>query len=326
MSLWLRKTSELEEYAFKRALWGALVLYLLIVVLLFVCFGPQKHTVALSMPRHAVPVPVMFHSWGKRGSCGMGRAQRLIGVRHLLKRHKKMNKNEKLLKKQSEKKEASRGGIKKKKPQVVESKKITPEKIVPKKTEQKSKEQPKLSIKEPKASKKELAQKEKLVSKKMAEPKKTIPEKTPEKTVKKEATPEPEPELTQEPEQESEDQAALAAESEMDDSNDDDEIEAAFGVSEDGEVFDEEGVSREGLAVMRSVGRAWRPPRGLSPLLSARLIVSLYDDGSIEKVVIEKKSGVLAFDMAARAALWRAEYPSIFWGKNIAVVFGKPAS
>ena len=61
---------------------------------------------------------------------------------------KHLYKNEKLLKKQSEKKEASRGGIKKKKPQVVESKKIPPEKIVPKKTEQKSKEQPKLPIKE----------------------------------------------------------------------------------------------------------------------------------------------------------------------------------
>ncbi|HBY05509.1 MAG: hypothetical protein UV38_C0001G0300 [candidate division TM6 bacterium GW2011_GWE2_42_60] len=326
MSLWLRKTSELEEYARRCALWGALVLYLLTVVLLFICFMPQRHTVALAMPRQVVPAPVMFHSWGKRGSCGMGHAHGLIGARHLLKRRKKQREKKagfisapKRIEKHAAKKAIEEKAVSKKgKPEVGEPKRAISEKREPKKVEAKGKEQQKSPIKEPKVGKQEMAQKEKPVPKKVAE---VIPEKIPEKSAKKEVAPVVEPEQEREPALEEE----LATEQEAD-FNDDDEVEAAFGVSEDGEVFEEDGLSREGLAVMRSVGRAWRPPRGLSPLLSARLIVSLYNDGSIEKVVIEKKSGVLAFDMAARAALWRAEYPSVFWGKNIAVAFGKLAS
>jgi colicin import membrane protein len=94
----------------------------------------------------------------------------------------------------------------------------------------------------------------------------------------------------------------------------------------DGEGFgdgSEGGMSRDGVALINSIGRTWRPPRGLSPMLSARAEVTLAGNGSAEDIKIVEGSGVLAYDMAVRASLLRTEYPRAFWGKTIAVVFGK---
>jgi hypothetical protein len=50
---------------------------------------------------------------------------------------------------------------------------------------------------------------------------------------------------------------------------------------------------------------------------------ALAGNGSAEDIKIVEGSGVLAYDMAVRASLLRTEYPRAFWGKTIAVVFGK---
>lgn len=319
MSLWLRKTSELEEYARKRAIWGALVLYFFIVVLIFICFIPQKHTVSLLIPRNGAPAPVMFYSWGKRGVTGLGRARRFAGAHHLVKKRRKMH----------AKKEKTQRQLKKDK---VEKKPSIPQ-IQPKSSKKKH-EKKDLKARSSSVAKKEDLKKTVLfeqLKQKAKEPpiaiKNSIPIKEKTEKIKTEQKvvqrAEKEKEVVESPclqcpEKKIEQEPVLEQ-----DEEEIEEIEEEVGVFENGTAFDEEGISREGLAVMRSVGRVWHPPRGLSPLLSARLIVSLNNTGSIEKIVIEKKSGVLAFDMAARAALWRAEYPSVFWGKNIAVVFGK---
>lgn len=86
---------------------------------------------------------------------------------------------------------------------------------------------------------------------------------------------------------------------------------------------DGNGMSRDGVALVRALSRTWRPPRGLSTDLSARMRVALATDGRVLGVDVEKGSGVMAYDMAARGALWRAEYPQVFWGKAIVVAFGK---
>ncbi len=100
--------------------------------------------------------------------------------------------------------------------------------------------------------------------------------------------------------------------------------------SDDGDDFDDGGedgeISRDEYALMCAVGRAWRPPRGLKPGLSARLIVAISAQGRAERVDITSSSRVPAYDIAARASLYRAEYPPVFWGKNIAVVFGQAVS
>jgi colicin import membrane protein len=96
---------------------------------------------------------------------------------------------------------------------------------------------------------------------------------------------------------------------------------AADGVAEDAD--DELGVSRDEYALMGAVERAWRPPRGLKPGLAARLTVTVSAQGRADQVAIVVSSRVPAYDIAARAALYRAEYPPVFWGKSIAVVFGQ---
>lgn len=83
------------------------------------------------------------------------------------------------------------------------------------------------------------------------------------------------------------------------------------------------GVSRDECALMAAIGRAWRPPRGLKAGLGARLLVSVSSQGRADRVDIVVSSRVPAYDIAARSSLYRADFPPIFWGKNIAVVFGQ---
>lgn len=84
----------------------------------------------------------------------------------------------------------------------------------------------------------------------------------------------------------------------------------------------EEGVSRDQVALTNSINRTWRPPRGLDVSLTARCRVILRQNGAVEDVQIEQKSGVLAFDMSARATLWRLQYPETYWGKALVIIFG----
>lgn len=155
-----------------------------------------------------------------------------------------------------------------------------------------------------------------------------IPEPEPEPEQPAEVVRESEPENTPgEPEEQTSvsDESAPDQVAADDESADDDEGEGDDD-EDDIDEFDaegsEEGLSRDGVALMRSIGRSWRPPRGLKADLSARLMVRLNGDGKVEDVIIDQKSGVLAYDMAARASLWRAEYPAVFWGKTVAIVFG----
>ncbi|MBN2267181.1 MAG: TonB C-terminal domain-containing protein [Candidatus Babeliaceae bacterium] len=89
-----------------------------------------------------------------------------------------------------------------------------------------------------------------------------------------------------------------------------------------GEDADGGELSRDVAALMHALERVWRPPRGLSAHLAVSARVTLGGKGTVTEVVLEKESGVLAFDMAARAALWRVTYPTGFWGKSIIIVFG----
>lgn len=102
------------------------------------------------------------------------------------------------------------------------------------------------------------------------------------------------------------------------------EITVGSGAAVDGDNgTDENELSRDEYALTCSVGRAWRPPRGLKDGLSARLTVAVSSQGRAESVEIVTSSCVPAYDIAARASLYRTEYPSAFWGKSISVVFGQ---
>ncbi len=75
--------------------------------------------------------------------------------------------------------------------------------------------------------------------------------------------------------------------------------------------------------MMHEVTRAWHPPAGLGGDLTCHVKVAIASNGSVSHVKLEESSGVLAFDMAARAALWRiSEYPRSLWGHEVVIVFG----
>ncbi len=95
--------------------------------------------------------------------------------------------------------------------------------------------------------------------------------------------------------------------------------DACFAVDADSSAeFD-----RDVEAFVGAIRRVWRLPRGLSSSLHAQVLLVLSAGGSVESASIMQSSGVVAYDLAARAALHRAVYPAVFWGKRIMVEFGK---
>jgi len=74
-------------------------------------------------------------------------------------------------------------------------------------------------------------------------------------------------------------------------------------------------------AIQGEVEKNWRPPVGLSKDLSCCVKVLVGWDGSIEHVTIDKPSGVLVYDIAARMAVARLQMPQMAKGKEINITF-----
>lgn len=85
-------------------------------------------------------------------------------------------------------------------------------------------------------------------------------------------------------------------------------------------------VDRDIEAFVAAIRRVWRLPRGLRSDLKAHVLLELGTQGAVVKVSVVRSSGVVAYDLAARAALHRAQYPAVFWGKKIIIEFGKELS
>lgn len=287
----------------KRALICAVLSYLLFLLIVVLSFTPARKTISVSVGFSGKPSVVKWS--GSSGRAKRGRRSKIkinrsvaatpvidkklsrrerLAERNRLRRAAKI---EKIAAKKIEQKEKNKQIARKagvSKPPVLE-------KVLEKKPEKAAKKQKKVVVpevvKEPEPEKK-------------TEP--VVPVVQPEKIVPKVA-PKPEPEPEQETEQ---DMLEIGVGGQVNDTSDGDNE-----------------VSRDEYALMCAVGRTWRPPRGLKPGLSARLVVVLTTQGKVERVDIETSSRVPAYDIAARGALYRAEYPAVFWGKNIAVVFGQ---
>ncbi len=351
MSLWLRKTNELEAHAFKWAVGGSLFVYVFLVLGLFLCFKPQRKTVSLVVPRSHKAAVVSFYS-GKKGNGGsggnrggrsgrsslQGRAAALARLRG-----KKGYSKEIVapaVSKITEKKRAAERREQERIKKVREQKELAQKQRREK--ERAAEEAKRLKAAKIRAEKKQQPVKSSVVDSKKSEPlsKKVEPvvpivKFTPvaQKNLVPKVVEKPQPQVVPsiEPEKELVTEEKMEVEKEVEEVEKNTDLVEEFGImegmegmgDEDGDGNGEDGYSREGAALVRSISRAWRPPRGLSPALSARLIVWLRSDGHIEKIVVDKKSGVLAFDMAAKASLWRTDFPQAFWGKNIAVFFGR---
>ncbi|HBL98607.1 TPA: hypothetical protein DDZ86_03120 [Candidatus Dependentiae bacterium] len=342
----------MEARAFKWALRGSILTYALMVFGLFICFGPNRKTVSLVIPRSQKPAVVGFYTGKSRGK-SRGNTVALAHMRAKMKGKRTagsvsghvvakpvdrkdnkttVKKSQKLSKREALREVARQKALEKKqaaKKQQEQAQKQELERQVREQREAARLRREKNLAAQKSAEKAAAVQAKKAaVSSKVLEEKKKPEHKKsePVKEIGKKPVPEeiqpvvPTKEVSldtrkEQPQQDSQETIETAVP----------EVAEEFGVNEEygDEGGADEGYSREGAALIRSIGRAWKPPRGLSPALSARLVVSLGAKGTVEKIVIEKKSGVLAFDMAAKASLWRTEYPQAFWGKNIAVFFGR---
>lgn len=65
----------------------------------------------------------------------------------------------------------------------------------------------------------------------------------------------------------------------------------------------------------------WHPPIGLAKDLQCQLRVTMSGDGTVERLAVEQSSGVLAYDMSARAAAMRMHLPRWAWGKELVLNF-----
>lgn len=74
-------------------------------------------------------------------------------------------------------------------------------------------------------------------------------------------------------------------------------------------------------ALYEAIAATWRPPKGLADG-SCAAQVSFDRYGHIKHVEVMKTSGMVVFDMAVRAALWRAQYPRWVANQTITVMFG----
>jgi outer membrane biosynthesis protein TonB len=70
-----------------------------------------------------------------------------------------------------------------------------------------------------------------------------------------------------------------------------------------------------------AVSRHWAPPAGIAPDCSCDITVSIGHDGSILKVEISKKSGILMYDLAARKAAMITTFPGWAYGKTVTIRF-----
>ena len=73
--------------------------------------------------------------------------------------------------------------------------------------------------------------------------------------------------------------------------------------------------------VEQEIVSKWRPPRGLSKDLVCQVKCSIGGDGTVVTCNIEKGSGVLIYDMAARSAARMINLPRWAWGKDFTIIF-----
>lgn len=96
--------------------------------------------------------------------------------------------------------------------------------------------------------------------------------------------------------------------------------EITLGQEYDGEYITAEQ-ARMYECVEREIASRWRPPRGLSKDLACQIKCSIGLSGAVVGCKIEKPSGVLIYDMAARTAARAMSLPRWAWGKEFTIIF-----
>jgi TonB family protein len=73
--------------------------------------------------------------------------------------------------------------------------------------------------------------------------------------------------------------------------------------------------------LQQALSTCWKPPVGLREGLECVLIFQVDAEGNVIKVTVQKSSGVLVFDMAARMAISHMQMPQWARGKELSITF-----
>lgn len=73
--------------------------------------------------------------------------------------------------------------------------------------------------------------------------------------------------------------------------------------------------------VYEQVSAQWRPPAGIKPLRSCIVLITVDNRGLVAQLTLEQSSGVLAYDIAARMAIARSQFPKHMWNEQIRLHF-----
>jgi len=71
------------------------------------------------------------------------------------------------------------------------------------------------------------------------------------------------------------------------------------------------------LEIQQELVRVWRPPVGIEEGISCTIKVLLENEGTVKLLEIVKPSGILLFDVSARAAIQQAVWPRAVWGTTL---------
>lgn len=284
-----------ERWIQLQAFAGACALYVLLLLLLIMPLSDEHITMVMIDPNN-VPKPVLFMT-GKKSS-GHGNAAKIQCSTNTKKNikpvfEKQALKTEKIIEKKEVKKQKNKSKKIEKKielpqiesPQLVKSehKKVLGQSKIEKKGLIKPEQKFELQKKQPMQGESKIQQS---AEKKKSEVMKTIPQGMASEQV-----------LPAQIEVCSEQQALL------EDADYDPALKAQYTLS-------------------RAVARVWKQPAVVQKM-SVRILVTVNRQGKAEQVVIEEASGIPVYDIAARAAVLRTEFPREFYGKKVALIFGK---
>ena len=73
--------------------------------------------------------------------------------------------------------------------------------------------------------------------------------------------------------------------------------------------------------IKHEIERHWRPPAGMARDLVCQIKIVVAWEGAVGSLVLQKRSGVLAYDVHARAAVAAMKFPKATWGKELIISF-----
>lgn len=85
----------------------------------------------------------------------------------------------------------------------------------------------------------------------------------------------------------------------------------------------ERGLIDEYIALQQDIVTQWAPPPGIAQDCACQVTLLIDHHGAVKAITVEKSSGVLMFDTAARAAIAKIEMPRWTWGKTLTITFNQ---